>query len=322
MSVAAARPGRPAARLTTNSAIRAVQGAFVAVLVYGAVTTSGFVTVANLRATLASMAFVGIIAVGLTAIVLSGSLVSLTLGTTTAVSSMLFLATLRYGTASAFAITLVAGALIGAAQGWIVGALDGNPIIVSVAAGSLQAGCASWLSADSIIFPPGGGAWKTLAHTILGFPVGVYVLLVLAALTTLLLRHTTLGRQIYLVGDNRRAARAAGLPVTTVMVAVFAFACTCAALAGVLVGAFSANANLQAQGTYSFDAIAAVLVGGTVITGGRGSAARTVVGALVIAAISNMLLLRGYGVGVRVMVTGVLVLAVVVMLHLRDRRMA
>ena len=293
----------------------------VLVLGYLMVSTDGFLGSSNLRATIASVAFVGIVAVGMTPITLSGCLFSLTLGTTVAMSAVLFVGTLRFGLVAALTITAVVGVTTGLVQGFLVGHLGANPIIVTIAAGSLQGGLASGFTRDATMYPPADRTgWLVLSRTPLGLPVSVYALVVLVLVLTFLLTRTTWGRHIHLIGDNREAARAAGLPVGRVVTGAFVIASLSAAAAGVFLAAFSGNATTQIGGTLSFDAIAAVLVGGTAIAGGRGSALQTFLGAVAIAVISNVLLLRGYELGIRMTATGLLVVAVVVLVHLRTRR--
>ena len=136
------------------------------------------------------------------------------------------------------------------------------------------------------------------------------------------MRWTVVGRQIYLMGENRLAARAAALPVTRITMFTFAVGSVCAAVAGILVGGFNENATPLISGTFSFDAIAAVLVGGSAVSGGRGSIGRTVFGALLIGTISDLLLLRGYNTAVQILVRGVIVLVAVVAVHLSSQRSA
>src|SRR4029078_1360434 len=99
-----------------------------AVTVYGAATTTGFLTVSNMKAILTAASFVGIIAVGLTVIVLSGNLFSLALGQTAAISAMVFLYTLRLGLVAAILLTLLLGLTIGAVQRFVVGARGATPL--------------------------------------------------------------------------------------------------------------------------------------------------------------------------------------------------
>jgi len=295
-------------------------GILSVVTVYGALTTTGFLTVSNMKAILTAASFVGIIAVGLTVIVLSGNLFSLALGQTAAISAMVFLWTLQWGLAAAILLTLLLGLVIGAVQGFAVGAWGANPIIVTIGAAGLIEGMAVWLShGESIVPPSDETSWEHLANPLFGLPVPVYVFIVVTIILAVVMRRTRFGRQIYLLGENRVAARAAALPITLLTVGAFGIASLYTAGAGVLIGATSANASLLLTGSYTYDAIAAALVGGNAVTGGRGSIARTAAGAIFIATISDMLLLRGYSTGGQILVRGIIVVVVVVLTNLRER---
>jgi len=295
-------------------------GVLTVLVVYGATTTTGFMTVSNLKAILTAAAFVGIIAVGLTVIVLSGNLFSLALGQTVAVTAMLFLYTLQFGLALAIVLTLLLGLVIGAVQGFAVGAWGANPIIITIGAAGLMEGVAVWLSHGQSIVPPASAtSYQRLAEPLLGVPFPVYVFVALTIGLAVAMRRTRFGRGIYLLGENRVAARAAALPVTLLTTAAFALTSVFAAGAGVLIGATSQNASLLLTGSYTYDAIAAALVGGNAVTGGRGSVLRTAGGAVFIATISDMLLLRGYTTGGQILVRGIIVVVVVVLTNLRER---
>ena len=292
----------------------------VAVTVYGAATTTGFLSVSNMKAILTAASFVGIIAVGLTVIVLSGSLFSLALGQTAAVSAMFFLYSVRWGLGAAIILTLLLGLAIGAVQGFAVGAWGANPIIITIGAAGLLEGLAVWLShGESIVPPDNRTSWEHLANPVLGLPAPVYVFIAVSIVLAVVMRRTRFGRQIYLLGENRVAARAAALPITLLTVGAFGIASLYTAGSGILIGATSANASLLLVGSYTYDAIAAALVGGNAVTGGRGSIARTALGAIFIATISDMLLLRGYSTGGQILVRGIIVVVVVVLTNLRER---
>jgi ribose/xylose/arabinose/galactoside ABC-type transport system permease subunit len=291
-----------------------------AVTLYGAFTTTGFLTVSNLKAILTAASFVGIIAVGLTVIILSGNLFSLALGQTAAISAMVFLWSLQWGLAAAILLTLLLGLVIGAVQGFAVGAWGANPIIITIGAAGLMEGMAVWLSHGQSIIPPSGQtSWEKLGQPVLGLPAPVYVFIVVTIILAVVMRRTRFGRQIYLLGENRVAARAAALPITLLTVGAFGIASLYTAGSGILIGATSANASLLLTGSYTYDAIAAALVGGNAVTGGRGSIARTAAGAIFIATISDMLLLRGYSTGGQILVRGIIVVVVVVLTNLRER---
>jgi ribose transport system permease protein len=289
-----------------------------ALLIYGAADTSGFLTVSNLKAIVTATAIVGIISVGMTAIMISGNLFSLSVSQSAAVTATLFLYALRIDLAVAIVAGIALGLGIGAVQGGVIGYLGANVIIVTIGAGLLQEGVETWMTNGNSIIPPHGSTSYThLALPLLGVPFPVYVFFVVAVAAELLMRRTRFGRQLYLMGENRLAAHAAGLPTTLLTTGAFALAGACTGIAGVLIGASSANGSLLLEGTYTYDAIAATLVGGNAVTGGRGSVLRTVVGALFIATISDLLLLRGYSTGIQIFVKGIIVAVVVVLANLR-----
>ncbi|WP_294569119.1 ABC transporter permease [uncultured Arthrobacter sp.] len=307
----------------SSSAPRMLWGLVVLVAVSAlALTTDGFVSVANARAILSSVSFTGILAVGTVVIMLSGNLFSLSIGTSAAVSSMLFLYLLPdVGFVLAVLLTLVAGYATFALQGAIVGRLDGNAIIVTIGAGALQVGAVTWLLPGSVQVPDGVDI-GFLTRSVLGLPFPLYVFLAVALLVQCWLHYSATGRQVELVGENKAAARAAGLPTGKLVTVAFAVAGLCTAITGILLAGFNQNANLAVSGTFTFDAIAAAIVGGSSVIGGRGSAARAVLGAVIIATIANMLLLRGFGTGVRVLVEGIVVVLVVVAAQRRKRSIA
>lgn len=290
----------------------------LAVIVAGALTTR-FFSLANARAILASSAWVGITAIGATVVMIAGSAVSLAVSQTATVAAMIFFETQQLGLPLAIALTLLAGVAITALQGAVIGYWAANPIVLTIAAGFAIDGVAIWISGGTTVYPK-VTAFNGLNATPLGLPLAVYVLLGLTVGAEWFLRRTTAGRQMYLLGENPAAARAAGLPVARVTVSAWAFFGACIALTGIFLAAFNTIANSSVGGTLSLDAIAAVLVGGTAIGGGKGSALRTLGGAVLISAISDLLLLRGFSTGIQLLVKGILVLLVVIAVHVRSAR--
>jgi ribose/xylose/arabinose/galactoside ABC-type transport system permease subunit len=281
------------------------------VLVVLALTTDRFLTVENIKAILSSASIVGIMALGLTFITLIGSLVSLAIAATAVMGAMVFLVELNLGLVPALAISMAAGAAVTALQGLIIGAWGANPVILTIGAGFLLSGVTTKASGGAIVQPTGGG-WSTLNSTPLGVPLGVYVMVALALVYQFVLKRTVFGRRVILIGENRDAARAAGMRIPRITAIAFAIAGASFALGGAFLGAFNKGASSQLEGTTTFDVIAAVLVGGTLIAGGRGSALRTLAGAIVIATISDLLLLRGFNTGAQILLKGLLVVLVVI----------
>lgn len=294
-----------------------------ALALVGALTTHGFLTVANLKAILFTDSFIGIAAVSATVLMLSGNLFSLSLGTTISVAGIAFLAALHFGLAAAIIITLLLGAAIFALQGLIVGQWNANPIIVTIAAGSIQLGLTTKFTQGAEVTASGSSsAYKTLGEALLGVPFSFYVLVGATLLVAFLLARTVFGRKLYLMGENRVAARAAGMNVRWVTTGAFAVAGLAAATAGILLSSFNDTATMAVGGSYTYDAIAATLIGGTGIQGGHGSVWRAFFGALFLAALTNLLLLRGYSTGVQILVEGVAVLVAVLLIRISSSRRA
>ncbi|HEX3615979.1 MAG TPA: ABC transporter permease [Solirubrobacteraceae bacterium] len=292
--------------------------AFAALVLVLALTTHRFLTWQNIKAILSSASLVGIEALGLTFVTMVGGVVSLAVAEVAVVTAMAFLAMLGAGLVPALAIAMALGAAVSGIQGFAIGAWNANPVMFTISAAFLIDGVGQGLNNGQIVQPAAGG-YGTLNATPLGVPVAVYVLVGLALALQFVTRRTVLGRQIMLVGENRPAARAAGLPITRVVTLAFAIAGIAFGIGGAFLGSFNAGASVLSEGTITFDAIAAVLVGGTSITGGHGSPLRTLAGSLAIAAITDVLLLRGFSTGPQVLLKGMLVVVVVVVTQARSR---
>jgi ribose/xylose/arabinose/galactoside ABC-type transport system permease subunit len=325
-TVAARQPGRriDSVRLATY----AIVGIALALAVYGMVDTPGFLTLDNLRAILAQSAYVGVFSVATALIMISGNLFSLSIGVTGAITASTVLALLDQGAPVAIVATLVLAVLIFAAQGFLVGELGANPIIVTIAAGGLQSAIFLWVSEGATIVPPLGDTSLTFLTKLVDTPVigplpmSVFVLFGLVIAVEAVLRFTRFGTLMYLVGENRPAARAAGLPTTAVIVGAFALAGLCVGIVGIELAAFNGSGSLLVESTFTYDAIAAAVVGGILITGGRGSMFQALGGAIFVQAIATILLLRGYSQGWQILVKGLIVLGAVVLVYLNQRRSA
>lgn len=291
----------------------------IAALVTCGLLTSGFFTIDNIKAILSSMAVTGIVAVGMTTIMVGGGLASLSLGTSAAVCAMVFAYGLDSSLIVASLATLAFGVLVVGVQGFVIGRWAANPIVLTIAAGALQTGTATALADGATVRITSGDA-RFLTRSVAGFPVSVVVALTFAGTVEFILRRTSVGQQARLTGTNREAARAAGLSPGRTQTAMFAIAGASAAVAGALLAAGNNQGSLLLQGTLTFDAIAAALVGGSRIAGGHGSALTTMAGAFVIAAASDLLLLNSFSTSAQVLLKGVLVIVVVVAVHMRTSR--
>lgn len=291
----------------------AALGVLIAV---AAVTTPAFATDDNARAVVAAAALTGIAAAGLTFITLAGHFVSLSTTATAAAGGVALAMLMRSGWSAGLALvaTLGLAVLAGAVQGIVV-AKGANPIIVTLAAAGGLQGLTQVVS-DGKEVRTGSTALSWLGDPRpLGLTMATYVLLLIVVVSTVYLRRHRMGLAVSLLGENRKSAVATGLPALAITITVFAIASLCASLVGVLSVASFNRATVDQFGGLTFDAIAAVLVGGTAIAGGNGSPLRTAAGAVFIATLMNFMLLRGWSYGTRLAVEGVVVVVAVTAYH-------
>jgi ribose transport system permease protein len=247
----------------------------------------------NLSNVLFQASFVGLAACGMT-LLIAGGLLDLSVGGVIAVSAIAVgtvLPSTSIGAAVLLAILI--GAVLGLLNGLLVTHLRIAPFIATLGTLYLFLGFAFIWTAGGVV-PITSDNYRAATTGTLGWlPVSFLVFLCLAVLTYLLLRHTYFGRTLRAFGSNERAATLAGLPVARVKVMAFVFTGSCFALAGVfMAGRLSSAEGNMAMG-FEMNVIAAVVVGGTALRGGRGTLFGTVIGSLLFAVLANGLNLLG-----------------------------
>jgi ribose transport system permease protein len=319
------QPGFPVPRLGPP-AEWVPQAALFALIVVGIIiavaVTPNFLTWDNTLAILRNTAIVGIVAVGMTPITLSGSLVSLGIQQSAMAAAIAFIALVGDGQNQVVSILAVIALLvaIGVAQGLIVAA-GLNPVITTLAAGAVIYGVvADWTGGLVVSVGEHPASWGDLK--VIGLPIEVVVFIVFTAIVTIAMTKTVIGRQTILTGANRATADISGISFRRVTIFAFVILSIGTAIAGILYGAAFSEANVTAFGSLTVDVVAAVLVGGTAIQGGHGSPLRSALGALLIAIISNIMLLNDFTTGGRLATQGAVVVAVVIILQLLRRREA
>ena len=276
----------------------------------------------NLTDIVRQVSIIGIISLGMTFVILTAG-IDLSVGSLLALSTSIVATILTRWHAGlsfpveialAIAATLAIGALVGTATGAVIAAFDVQPFVVTLAGMIGIRGLAKWFSNNAntdIGF--GSDVASTFAEIFRGKTVTVVSYAILAVVSSLLLSRTVFGRYVRAIGDNERAARYAGLPIRTVKVVVYALSGLLSAFAGVLYAAENHQGNPNAGVAYELDAIAAVVIGGTRLAGGRGSIAGTIIGTLMIGILTNMLRLNNVDSNVEMMVkAGIIILAVAV----------
>jgi ribose/xylose/arabinose/galactoside ABC-type transport system permease subunit len=295
----------------------AIRLAALLALVAVAVSTEGFLTTVSLFSLLNTTSLIGCVAVGMTFITLSGNIMSFSLSVIVSTSGMVFMALLPLGLAPAMVLALLFGAALNGLQGFVIGYFRANPIIVSMAALALITGCATLITNGMGVYPQ-SDASDVLKGAILGVPMPLAAFIITVVAAQVVLSCTRFGRHLYMVGSNWRAALAAGLEPARVVLGAYIAAGLCAALAGILMAARYSGGDLQTGLGYDYGAISAVLVGGTPIGGGEGSAIRSLIGAFIIGVCQVLLLLHGFSTQVQYLATGLIVLFVIMLQTLAE----
>jgi ribose transport system permease protein len=285
----------------------AVRIATLAIIAWAGLTEIGFLSSSNISAIMYSTAAVGIAAVGMSLVTISGNLFMLSMGAVAAVSTVLFASYLHFGLAVSAGAVVLAGAATGLVQGLAVAALRANPIILSIALASIVMGFGSLYSGGVTVVGQGDASWLAVGTVAWNIPNQIVLFVAVVAAASIFMEQTRLGRELRLIGLNLTAARYAGLRITRAVSVAYVIAGGTASAAGVFYASQAAQGNLQLGQGLDFDAIAAVLVGGVSIKGGEGSVVDAAIGAIFLALLTNVLLLHGLSLQTQLMVKGLVV---------------
>ena len=215
-------------------------------------------------------------------------------------------------------LVLAVAAFIGAINGVGIAILGIAPIVMTLAMnGILQAAALIYCNGSPISLVPPGLHWL-IRGEVAGFPPVVWAMIPYVIGATLLLTHTTFGRRLYAVGNSPRVAEFAGVPVARVVIAAYAVSACCAALVGLMLSGFGFQATLDMGDAFLLPSIAAAVVGGTLITGGRGHYVGMFGGALLLTALSTLLSGILLPAAVRSIIFGTVVLTAVIALRERN----
>lgn len=271
---------------------------FVSMFGAGAVRYEGFASPQVLVNLLVDNAFLIVLAVGMTFVILTGG-IDLSVGSVVALSTMIAAATLRAGWPPVLSMVavLAVGTLLGLLMGLVIHYFQIQPFIATLAGMFLARGLCYLISIESI--PIRDGMFSSLSSATITLPGDVYVTytaviaLVVVGIAAWVLHMTRFGRTVYAVGGSEASALLMGLRVARVKVGVYAISGFCSALAGLLFSLYMLSGySLHAVGM-ELDAIAAVVIGGTLLTGGRGLVVGSLLGVLVLGAIQTFISFDG-----------------------------
>jgi erythritol transport system permease protein len=332
-------PPRPSARV----ALLLLRGRTLIVLVllvlfFSAISTE-YLTQSNLILMTKHVAINAILAIGVTFVILTGG-IDLSVGSIAGLASMIAggllfkgLAVpdgrLFFSVAVVILIGILVGCLVGTVNGVLITRFRVAPFIATLGMLYVARGAAQLLS--------NGGTFPDLSGTaargnegfhfigvdsLLGIPVAVWIMVLVAVAAVIVTTRTPFGRRVFAVGGNERAAILAGIRVNRVKIAVYVISGACAALAGLLLTSELGAAYPDTATTYELNAIAAAVLGGTALSGGRGTIIGTVMGAFVIGFLSDGLVLVGVSTFWQSVVKGAVIIVAVITEQAQQRLQA
>ncbi|MGM9967261.1 ribose ABC transporter permease [uncultured Rummeliibacillus sp.] len=273
-----------------------------------------FLTATNIFNVLRQVSISALIAFGMTFVILTGG-IDLSVGSTLALTGAISAGLLAGGMDPflAMLIGLLLGAVLGAVNGFIIAKGKVAPFIATLATMTIYRGLTLVYTdgkpvsglGDSLTFQMFGKGY------FLGIPVPVITMLIAFLVLYFILRKTTFGRRVYAIGGNEEASRLSGINVDRITIAVYSLTGMLAALSALILTSRLNSAQPTAGQSYELDAIAAVVLGGTSLTGGRGWIFGTLVGALIIGVLNNGLNLIGVSSFFQQVVKGVVILIAV-----------
>lgn len=287
---------------------------FAAIVVVASLLSPDFLTIRNVSNLLQQSSLTGIIAMGMTLVILTAG-IDLSVGSTAALSGMIVAIALDAHVS--IVLSILVALIVGITVGLTMGAISAwvrLPSFIITLAGLTSIRGLAFLTTNGQ--PVGQGlpeGFTMIGGGYLGYiPLMGVVFVAVTAVTAAILRFTTFGEYVYAVGSNEEAARLSGVPVKVVQMAVFGFSGLTAAIAGVLLTSQLTIGQPTAFNGAELNAIAAVVLGGTSLFGGRGGVGGTFIAVLLLAVLQNLFNLMGVGSFAQMVATGViLVLALV-----------
>ncbi len=294
--------------------------AFLVVVVALSILEPSFLTTNNLLNVLRQTSVIGIMAVGMTFVILTAG-IDLSVGSMLALTGVVcaYFEHRGWPVAALVPVTLMLGALIGTVNGIVITVGKVTPFVVTLGTMSIARGSAHIYTAGQPISGFGAPFRFLGSGELFDIPVPIIIFAVTVLAAAAVLRHTRLGRYTYAIGGNEEAARLAGISVDLYKTSAYAI-CGMTSALGAIVLTSRLNAAESIAGTgYELDVIAAVVIGGTSLMGGRGGVWGTLIGALLIGTINNgmnLLMISSY---YQLVVKGTIIVAAVLLDRLRDQ---
>ena len=300
-------------------------------IVFFSVASPNFLTTNTLLLLAKHVALYGILAIGMTYVIITGG-IDLSVGAVVGLAGMIaggmiqngvtiqsLDVTLYFSVPLVVCFTILAGALIGALNGFVITKFNVAPFIATLGTMYIARGMAMLHSSGATYSNIGGNdalgnvGFAFFGTRLLGIPVGALILVVVAIIAAILLNKTTFGWHIFSIGGNEKAAKLSGVKVDKVKILVYIFSGVLAAIVGIITASQLEAAHPATGETWEMNAIAAAVLGGTSMMGGIGTIGGTIVGAFVIGVISDGMVMCGVSEFWQMIIKGlVIVLAVII----------
>jgi ribose transport system permease protein len=293
-----------------------VLGLVILAVIGLATSPDNFATSSNMVSILALASTIGVITVGMTFVIIGGG-IDLSVGALMALASVwaTTLATQSYGPY----VMMVCAVLVGTGAGIVNGLLISYgrmvPFIATLAMLVAARGLAQRMSdRRTQLIQPENNAIEALSTTrLVGIPVVVFIFAAVAAVGWVVLNRTTFGRRTFAVGGNPEAARLAGIDIRRHTLLLYALSGLCCGIAAIIIMARTTTGSSTHGDLYELDAIAAVIIGGTLLTGGRGTLIGSILGVLVFTVITNLFILNGLDTSDQLIAKGVIIVIAVLL---------
>ncbi len=334
------RPGRPGGRVDVGRMLLEGRAFFalIAIIVVFSALSPYYLSLGNFLTMASHVALFGILAIGMLLVILNGGIdlsVGSTLGLAGVVAGFLMqgvtvgaLGVVLFPPVWVVAVLAVAlGGFVGLVNGVLVARFKVPPFVATLGVMYMVRGVALLITNGLTYNNLGGSA--ALGNTgfdwlgfnrLLGVPIGVVVMAAIAVAGSVVLNRTAFGRWLYASGGNERAAELSGVPVKRVQVSVYMLSGICSAVAGLILSSQLTSAGPTAGTTYELTAIAAVVIGGAALTGGRGNIRGTLLGAFVIGFLSDGLVIVGVSSYWQTVFTGAVIVLAVLLNAIQYRR--
>ncbi|GAA3458207.1 ribose transport system permease protein [Saccharothrix longispora] len=305
----------PKHRRNLDLRLTGLLGVLVVLCIVGYATRpDAFLTEANISTMLRLAAAIGVVSVGMTFVIISGG-IDLSVGSIVALSSvwMTTVATQSYGPVVMVLCALLVGLGCGLVNGVLISYGKIVPFIATLAMYASAKGLAERLSGRRTQVITETGFSTFFRGDVLGIPVLIWLLAAVFAIGWVVLNRTTFGRRTFAVGGNAEAARLAGIDVKRHTALVYGIAGLCCGIAALMVVARTTSGASTNGMFYELDAIAAVVIGGTLLTGGRGSLIGTLIGVLIFTVVGNIFTQNNLDTDIQNIAKGVIIVAAVLL---------